>query len=79
MAEAIEIVDYDPRWPSQFAALRDDIGQVLGPLTQQIEHVGSTAVPGLAAKPIIDIDVVISSKGDLPVVIRAAWRTRLRP
>ena len=70
MAEAIEIVDYDPRWPSLFAALRDDIGQVLGPLAQQIEHVGSTAVPGLAAKPIIDIDVVISSKGDLQVVIQ---------
>ena len=46
----------------------------LGPLAQRIEHVSSTAVPGLAAKPIIDIDVVIAARGDPPAVT-----ARLRP
>lgn len=45
----------------------------LGPLVQRIEHVGSTAVPGLPAKPVIDLDVVIATPADLPEVI-----TRLR-
>jgi hypothetical protein len=51
---------YDPRWPETFAALRDQIAAVLGPLARRIEHIGSTAVPGLSAKPIIDLDVVIA-------------------
>jgi len=49
------IGDYDPQWPVAFAALRQVIGAALGDLAVAIEHVGSTAVPGLAAKPIIDI------------------------
>jgi GrpB-like predicted nucleotidyltransferase (UPF0157 family) len=65
----VEIAGYDPRWPGIFATLRDQIAGVLGPLAQQIEHVGSTAVPGLAAKPIIDIDVVIATRADLPAAI----------
>src|SRR5581483_5318568 len=65
----VEIADYDPRWPEAFAALRGQIAAVLGPLAQRIEHVGSTAVPGLPAKPIIDLDVVIATPADLPAVI----------
>ncbi len=45
------------------------IAVALGPLAQRIEHVGSTSVEGLASKPIIDLDVVISSDADLPAVI----------
>lgn len=57
----IEIVAYDPTWSKSFAALRDVYHNALAGLYERIEHVGSTAVPGLAAKPIIDIDVVIPS------------------
>jgi GrpB-like predicted nucleotidyltransferase (UPF0157 family) len=51
----IVIRDYDPAWPIMFAEERARIEQALGPLATSIDHVGSTAVPGLAAKPIIDI------------------------
>jgi GrpB-like predicted nucleotidyltransferase (UPF0157 family) len=74
MADPVVIVDYDPSWPSTFEQLRDRLAAALGRLAVAIEHVGSTAVPGLAAKPIIDLDVVIADRGDLPAVIQ-----RLRP
>jgi GrpB-like predicted nucleotidyltransferase (UPF0157 family) len=64
------IEDYDPRWPQLFEMLRSRIAPVLDELAISIEHVGSTAVPGLAAKPIIDIDVLLRSSTDLAVVIR---------
>jgi GrpB-like predicted nucleotidyltransferase (UPF0157 family) len=69
MSRPITIVDYDPTWPAHFQALCDRITAVLGELMVVIEHVGSTSIPGCAAKPIIDLDVVISSMTDLPQVI----------
>lgn len=53
----VVIVDYDPQWPARFEAERARIALALGSVDGviAIEHVGSTAVPGLAAKPIIDI------------------------
>ena len=69
MAEPVVIVDYDPSWPQQFAELRERLMSVLAGVVVGIEHVGSTAVPGLAAKPIIDIDVVIPDWYLLPTVI----------
>lgn len=52
----VEIIDYDPAWPAMFEAERARLEELLAPwLAAPIEHVGSTAVPGLAAKPIIDI------------------------
>ena len=65
----IEIVDYDPNWPKVFKELSKVLSDHLGDLILRIEHVGSTAVPGLDAKPIIDIDVIISSEGMLQKVI----------
>jgi GrpB-like predicted nucleotidyltransferase (UPF0157 family) len=68
----IEVVEYDPRWPGLFAQIRDRVWpacHAAGALA--IEHVGSTSVPGLAAKPVIDLDVVIRTEADLPPV-RAA-------
>lgn len=56
------IADYDVSWPATFLALRDRIRAVLGSIADAIEHVGSTSVPGLAAKPIIDIDVIVSHR-----------------
>ncbi len=55
----IEISEYNPDWPEQFAELRERLSRCLGDVAVAIEHVGGTAVPGLAAKPVIDIDVVI--------------------
>lgn len=67
----IEIVAYDPRWPAIFAELSRVVARALGPLALSTEHVGSTSVPGLAAKPIVDMDVVIASRSLLPDVLRA--------
>jgi GrpB-like predicted nucleotidyltransferase (UPF0157 family) len=59
MGEALEIVPYDPAWPGAFSAERDRIAAVLGELAVRIDHHGSTSVPGLAAKPVIDIQVSV--------------------
>ena len=59
------IVDYDPRWPVLYDHERDHLQHVLGPLALAIEHIGSTAVPGLAAKAIIDIMVGMRNLEDV--------------
>jgi GrpB-like predicted nucleotidyltransferase (UPF0157 family) len=69
MTTPVIIEDYDPRWPEQFELLCSRIAPALGTLAVAIEHVGSTAVPGLAAKPIIDIDVLLRSVADLSEAI----------
>lgn len=66
----IEIADYDPGWPVQFKIIKSRISVALGPLAVAIEHVGSTSVPGLAAKPIIDLDIAVPEDADIPVGIR---------
>lgn len=57
MAQHITVVDYDPSWPTRFAAERALLAPIFGDEALAIWHIGSTAVPGLAAKPIIDIMV----------------------
>jgi GrpB-like predicted nucleotidyltransferase (UPF0157 family) len=57
--EAIEIAAYSPEWPVLFEASKELIAQALPGVALNIEHVGSTAVPNLAAKPIIDMDLII--------------------
>lgn len=57
----IEIVPYNSEWEQAFAAEAAALRQALGPRAVRIEHVGSTAVPGLAAKPVIDIQVSVRS------------------
>jgi GrpB-like predicted nucleotidyltransferase (UPF0157 family) len=66
----VVIVPYDPAWPVTFERLRDVYAGALGHLAPAVEHVGSTAVPGLTARPIIDVDVVIPSRDALAEVIR---------
>ncbi len=65
----IVISDYDPDWPSRFTSLAAAVSKTLGPVLLRIEHVGSTSVPGLAAKPIIDMDAVVRP-ADVPEAIR---------
>jgi GrpB-like predicted nucleotidyltransferase (UPF0157 family) len=57
MVEPVFVVPYDPRWPSLFALERSRVEAVVGPWLEVVEHVGSTAVPGLDAKPVIDLMV----------------------
>jgi GrpB-like predicted nucleotidyltransferase (UPF0157 family) len=69
-ADSILIREYDPAWPIQFGNLSNRISDSLGTIVRRIEHIGSTSVPNLAAKPIIDLDVVLGSQSDLPDAIR---------
>jgi GrpB-like predicted nucleotidyltransferase (UPF0157 family) len=63
------VVDYDSSWPLTFATLQAPIWEALRSIALSVEHVGSTSVPGLAAKPMIDIDVVIPSHAEMPATI----------
>ena len=65
----ILVVDYDPGWPESFAQLRAAIWPLVRDVALSIEHVGSTSVPGLAAKPIIDMTIVVSSGAEVGAVI----------
>jgi GrpB-like predicted nucleotidyltransferase (UPF0157 family) len=56
----VEIVAYDPAWPARFAAVGRELRAGLGEVARRIDHIGSTAVPGLAAKPIIDIQISVA-------------------
>lgn len=64
------VASYDPEWPTRFATLAGRLRDALEGVPCAIEHVGSTAVPGLAAEPVIDIDVVVSAQGDVEPAIR---------
>ncbi len=66
----IVVVPYDPRWKDDFKAIRRELEAAVGDKLLSVEHVGSTSVEGLAAKPIIDIDIVIADETVLPAVIR---------
>ena len=59
-AIGIEVTDPDPTWPRQYDDLADRIRDAMGWRVLQLEHVGSTSVQGLAAKPIIDIDLTVA-------------------
>ena len=78
----IVIVDYDPRWPEQFQKHAEVLLRVLGSKALAIEHVGSTSVPELAAKPIIDIDILVEDPSDeaayLPALVQAGYVLRVR-
>lgn len=65
----VRVVDYDPSWPDTFDALRRDVWAAVRDVALSIEHVGSTAVPGLAAKPVIDMDVVVAAREKVPEAI----------
>jgi GrpB-like predicted nucleotidyltransferase (UPF0157 family) len=78
----IVIAEYDPAWPQRFAAEAERISTALGDRARHVEHVGSTAVPGLAAKPIIDILLVVDDPADedayVPALEGAGYALRIR-
>ncbi len=85
LGERVEVVDYDPAWPALYDAESEKLGAYFPPDSiRRIEHIGSTAVPGLAAKPIIDIlvgvdefDFVVDSVA--PAMERAGYDYFFRP
>lgn len=78
----IKIFDCDPSWPQKFKTHKEKIAGALGEKALRIEHIGSTSVPGLAAKPIIDILLVVANSGDeasyLPQLKKVGYELRVR-
>jgi len=76
----IRVSDYDPAWPGWFEQVRARVWPAIQDVALRIDHVGSTSVSGLAAKPIIDMDIVVASEDEVhPVIERLAragyqWR-----
>jgi len=81
-AESIELREYDPEWPARFESWRARIVAALGETALRVEHVGSTAVPGLAAKPHVDVQVSVRDVDDearyVPQLEAAGVRLRSR-
>jgi GrpB-like predicted nucleotidyltransferase (UPF0157 family) len=67
MQPLIEIVSYDDRWPEEFRRIGAPLRTALGELALRIDHIGSTAVPGLAAKDVIDVQVTVATL-DAPAI-----------
>jgi GrpB-like predicted nucleotidyltransferase (UPF0157 family) len=61
---SVRLAEADPAWPAQYAREEERIRAALGPRAVQVEHVGSTSVPGLAAKPVIDIVLTVRDSAD---------------
>ncbi len=68
---AIVIAEADSAWPRRFELERDRIAAALGGAALRIEHIGSTAVPGLAAKPIVDVLLAVAEPDDEPAYLPA--------
>lgn len=82
MQREIRLAEYDSSWPEQYRRHADSITEALGEALLSIEHVGSMSVPSLAAKPIIDIVLVVRDSSDedsyLPQLTRAGYELRVR-
>jgi GrpB-like predicted nucleotidyltransferase (UPF0157 family) len=78
----IILVDYDPTWPAKYKQCARAIQKALGPTLLRLEHIGSTSVPGLAAKPIIDILAVVPNSSDessyVPALEAVGYTLRVR-
>lgn len=80
--DPVVVVDYDPEWPRLFALFEGLLRDALGPVALRIDPVGSTAVPGLAAKAVIDIQVSVADIADedayRPAIESLGWPLRIR-
>jgi GrpB-like predicted nucleotidyltransferase (UPF0157 family) len=78
----VTLVEYDPAWPGSFAREEKRIRAALGQRALMVEHVGSTSVPGLVAKPIIDILLAVANSADeasyVPLLERTGYVLRIR-
>ncbi len=74
----IEIVSYRPEWPDEFSRIGGELRDALGQLAVRIDHIGSTSVPGLAAKDVIDIQVTVQDLDhDVELALKRAGFERL--
>jgi GrpB-like predicted nucleotidyltransferase (UPF0157 family) len=81
LSGVIPVVEYDPAWPERFEQLRQEYTEAMtaaGVRLVAIEHVGSTSVPGLAAKPIIDCDIVVAAR-DVDAASQTLTDLRFKP
>lgn len=80
--ERVVVVDYDEQWPGLYAREAERIRAVLGDRALAVSHVGSTSVPGLPAKPIVDIDLTVADSADeqayVPALENAGYVLRIR-
>src|SRR3712207_3525856 len=80
--QKVVVADYDPGWPERFRQEEAKIRAALGEGALAIEHIGSTSVPGLAAKPVVDVLLVVEDSADeasyLPALERAGYVLRVR-
>lgn len=78
----VDLYPYDPQWPRLYARFEREIRSALGERALLLEHVGSTSVPGLAAKPVIDIVLEVADSADedtyVPALIAAGYTLRIR-
>ncbi|WP_279582524.1 GrpB family protein [Fodinicola feengrottensis] len=78
----ITLTEYDPQWPLLYQREAERIHSLLGPTAVRIEHAGSTSVPGLVAKPIIDIVLAVPDSADepayVPALVAAGYVLRIR-
>ena len=74
----ITLVEYDPEWPVQYEREAERIRRVLCRRALQVEHMGSTSVPGLIAKPIIDILLAVTDSSDEPSLPSSSRSCRLQ-
>jgi GrpB-like predicted nucleotidyltransferase (UPF0157 family) len=65
----IHVVEYDEQWPADFGRVAARIHEALGDRVLELHHVGSTSVPGLPAKPVIDVDLVVADPADEPAYL----------
>lgn len=81
-SQDVAVVPADPSWPQVFEELAGRIRKALGPHALQVEHVGSTSVPGLPAKPVIDIDLTVTDPDDeatyVPALEALGFELRVR-
>jgi GrpB-like predicted nucleotidyltransferase (UPF0157 family) len=80
----VRLVSHDPNWSHQFAAESDTLQRLLGVDASRVEHVGSTAIPGIVAKPIIDIailvdDLTIAEEWQIPLKTADYWYKGIQP
>ena len=78
----IHLTDYDPAWPNTFEGLAAGIREALGEVVVELHHAGSTSVPSLSAKPVIDIVLVVANSADeasyAPSLEARGWTLRIR-
>jgi GrpB-like predicted nucleotidyltransferase (UPF0157 family) len=82
VAEQVVVTEPDPAWPGWFARVADRVRGALGERVLSLDHVGSTAVPGLPAKPVVDADLVVAASADeeawLPALEAVGFELRVR-